>query len=215
MIVQDLSSSMNGPPNESGPIDDAREAADASLTEMLTPFRPGDRWGLTVFAEATSAWAPMALLPDGEQQLREQIAGLCHSDTGCVDPTLPHVRSDDIGRCTNPGPALREATEQLTELPDPTATRTILLMLDGPTNCGEGLEGALHAVDDAWDAHGVHVHTVRLFGPQRGAYDPATDDSVLLTRGRGTHQAVDRSHELVDAYRAVARSLPLAPEALP
>jgi Flp pilus assembly protein TadG len=205
-------------------------------------------------------WLSLLLVEDNLPLITERINGICDTgvpgatDLGPPGPLgdnclitgvpSPHVASfpfcggglcdfpaADIGTCTNPAPAIRQAIDQLDTAADEGYFRGIVLMSDGLPTCtaGSGQINAANAAAASADANnaaneaqslGISIWTVVF---HNGNFDPAfmgcdpTDadgdgvpDNRGLTRGIGFCQSSPDAADLPNMYRQVAESLPTA-----
>jgi hypothetical protein len=112
----------------------------------------------------------------------------------------------DIGTCTNPGPAVWDAIDELTTVnSDPLAFKAIIIISDGMPTCGDSSAGLLKATQAAWDRD-IHVWTV--------AYD-GTDgiDASLMTKaakGMGRYYETPNQDRLADIMVEIAKSIPVS-----
>lgn len=211
------------------------------------PFGPNP-WG----DKGLLPWLPLSLVEGNEGLIEERINGICDTNVaGSIDlPPLgtavgdnclitgaasPHCDENgfclfpesDVGACTNPEPAIRQAISELTTAADDGYFRGILLMSDGVPNCRtDGGGGQIDAINRAKAAanlaegNGISIWTI-LF--TNGSFDPTfmgcdpTDadgdgkqDDPGLTRGIGFCQSSPDPSDLPGMYRKVAESLPTA-----
>ncbi len=118
-------------------------------------------------------------------------------------PNRPDVC--DLGTCTNPGPAVDLAVDELASRRDG-AFKAIIVISDGMPTCGEGANGFLEATERAWSKHGIHVWTV--------AYDGSNGvDARLMekaAKGLGTYTETPDPDQLDDLMVDIAESFPVA-----
>ena len=120
-------------------------------------------------------------------------------------PNRPNVC--DIGTCTNPGPAVWMAIDELTgRSSDPLSFKGIVVISDGMPTCGDGANGLLRATEAAWRDRGIHVWTV--------AYDGSDGIDAGLMReaakGMGTYQETPDQDALAGIMVDIAKSIPIA-----
>jgi len=119
-------------------------------------------------------------------------------------PDRPNVC--DIGSCTNPGPAVDLAVDEMVSRGTDGSFKAIVVLSDGMPTCGDGANGLLSATARAWDDHGIHVWTV--------AYDGADGiDAGLMeeaARGLGTYSETPDPDQLDDLMVDIAERFPVA-----
>jgi Flp pilus assembly protein TadG len=219
MLIQDMSGSMMYSPGTA--IQASRQANLAFYTYLKTRPQPGDMLGLAMFAASgtfpashgeywatndptETPWIPLSLIQGNDPLFTAGMNGICNTlyATACGGGTDPHPRNYDIGECTNPSIALRQATNELIEKTDSTFFRGIVFMSDGMPTCGPF--DAVAAADTAWN-NDIHIWTVVF---HNGSFDPAFMSS--LTRGIGFSQVSPNAADLPEMYRQIARALPTA-----
>ncbi|MEN0063149.1 MAG: TadG family pilus assembly protein [Myxococcota bacterium] len=236
MLIQDWSGSMfTGKVPQA--IDNSREATWGFYQYLSDHPQDGDMLGLAGYAQlgvledgfgtefpTDPSWAQLTVNEGAGNKayLEEKIRGICNSEDGCPDPDPfgistaadHHPLEDDIGACTNPEIAIRQAMHQLTTKTDITFFRGIVLFSDGVFNCntdgswnsGQANDRAIDAVDEAWNVHGINVWTILL--SSGGSVNPSA--MANLVRGAGFAQVGNDQTELLNMYLEVARSLPTA-----
>jgi len=230
MLVNDLSCSMME--DNAFAVTELRQG-DLSFYQFLVDHhQAGDQLGLSVYARFGSKaatlpapwrtsndndapWIPLQVIPQfGSTVFTSGINGICDTEsaTPCGGGAAPHPRAADIGECTNPGIALRQAVHEITSKTGAPYFRGIVFESDGLPNCDfsgnfdipSAQAAAQSAADNAF-ANDISVWTILY---HNGGFDPAFMQSMV--RGVGFYQDSPDSTQLSEMFRQVAESLPTA-----
>jgi len=240
LLVNDMSCSMMEEPvnTPNNAATDALRSANFAFLKFLTDQpATGDKLGLAMFAKfgtkpattgapfatdnpVNAPWIPLQLvIPDEvvSPVFNAGFNGICNTEraTSSCGTGDPYPRLLDIGGCTNPEIALRQAINQLTTNADAPYFRGILFESDGLPNCrtdtrlgvfdeDEAKGRAQAAATDAFN-NDISIWTV-LF--HNGDFDPQFMRD--MTRGIGFFQDSADAAKLPLLFEEVAKSLPTA-----
>lgn len=165
-------------------------------------------------------WLPLSFLETQQALVRQRINGICDTYrggwyatgttdlcvAGAIQPTV-----NQVGTCTNPGPAMYQAANELTKpVVGATYFKAMVVFSDGyPCGAGGGQmgpAGGTNAANFAW-ARDIYIWTI-LYG-WGGSVNPAYMQSLV----RGAPTAFAQSGNLAQLgamYQTVAKSLPTA-----
>jgi Flp pilus assembly protein TadG len=237
MLVMDMSCSMmtGNIGQANSPVNVGRVANIGFLDYLIANPSIGDQLGLSMFAQwanrtptstapagtrvntnyptrvADPPWLPLSLLETQQALVRQRINGICDTQvsaaTLCV-PGAPHPVSGTIGNTTNPGPAMFQAVNELTNTAKVNATyfKGMLFFSDGWPNAGLGAAGGTQAANLAW-TNDIYVWTI-LFA--NGGGSPAYMTSLVRGAPLAFSQTSGNVADMPAMYQAVAKSLPTA-----
>lgn len=156
-------------------------------------------------------WLPLTRLDTNLSLVRQRVNGIC--DTGVSATTLcvagaVHPTTSTVGSMTNPGPAMYQAINELTDTAKVNATyfKGMIFFSDGWPNAGMGAAGGTAAANAAW-AQDIYVWTI-LFA--NGGGDPAYMQSLVRGAPLAFAQTSQNVADLPQMYQTVAKSLPTA-----
>ncbi len=157
-------------------------------------------------------FARLSFIATDESYLRQRFSAICSTTQGCptdaatnTTPETVGPLAEDIGKCTNPGIAMRQAINELTTKTNDAYFRGMVVMSDGRFNCNGGAGAANDAADDAWNNHDVHIWTVLY---HNGKFN--VDQMEALIRGYGFLQFSPNPEDLPVMYATIAAALPTA-----
>jgi hypothetical protein len=238
LVMDMSCSMMNGNKNDpNSPVNVGRSANIGFLDYLLQNPVEGDLLGLSMFGDVANKtpttgqplgapvtpgtriptlagdppWLPLTYLETQSALVRQRINGICDtmiaSNNLCV-AGAPHPTTSSIGSCTNPGPAMYQAANELANPNAVGATyfKAMVVFSDGQPNCGMGAAGGTNAANFAW-ARDIYIWTI-LYG-WGGSVSPAYMQSLV----RGAPTAFAQSGNLAQLgamYQTVAKSLPTA-----
>lgn len=235
VIAQDITMSFTGS------IDDAGRADLALLDYLHALHSPADRIGMQMFTGGGTEWTPLTNVASGYWTVRSQwygdglptgspakTSGITVCNRLDVDPTtgppydyawVPACSTG--GDATNPGAALKAATDQLLASTNPYETRVIVLVTDGSPQCCSyrtpdqrcvslpacTAQLAQYGIDmaDAADAAGISV-----FGVSFGASASQAAYVASLARGIGTGYDTPDSTQLARILTEIGGTVPIA-----
>jgi hypothetical protein len=156
-------------------------------------------------------WLPLTRLDTNLSLIRQRINGICDTvvsaTTLCV-PGAVHPTTATIGSMTNPGPAMYQAINELTDTSRVNATyfKGMIFFSDGWPNHGMGAAGGTNAANLAWQ-NDIYVWTI-LFA--NGGGSPAYMQSLVRGAPLAFAQTSQNVADLPAMYQTVAKSLPTA-----
>jgi Flp pilus assembly protein TadG len=156
-------------------------------------------------------WLPLSFIDTQTALIRQRLNGICDTlDTDLCVPGVQHPLTADVGGVgTNPGPAMYQAVNELTDTARVGATyfKAMVVFSDGyPTKKGMGAQGGIDAANAAW-ANDIYIWTI-LWAKDAG------DAAYMNMLVRGAPMAFSQSSQdvaqLPAMYQVVAESLPTA-----
>lgn len=241
MLVMDMSQSMmtGNIQSANSPVNIGRTANMGFVDYLVNNPVEGDLLGLSMFGNAANRaptpakprgtpvtpianipnrttdppWLPLSFVETDLNLIRQRVNGICDTlDTRLCVPGVQHPLTADVGGVgTNPGPAMYQAVNELTDAARVGATyfKAMVLFSDGyPTTQwgGMGPNGGVNAANAAW-ANDIYIWTI-LWARSGG------DANYMKSLVRGAPVAFAQTSQNVShlpaMYQEVAKSLPTA-----